>query len=82
MGKWKRSSRHFKIDGCGYPNVPVRGLEARWGPEPVWTLWRSEKSLALPGNERAHTCDTAMRIRQAMKNNVFASITEAASKPD
>jgi hypothetical protein len=26
------------------------GYEAEWAPEPVWTLWSTEKSLALAGN--------------------------------
>jgi hypothetical protein len=32
------------------PPVPT-GQEAVWAPEPVWTLWREEKSLALSGIE-------------------------------
>jgi hypothetical protein len=30
--------------------VPI-GYEAGWTPEPVWTLWSAEKSLALDGNQ-------------------------------
>jgi hypothetical protein len=29
--------------------VPV-GKETEWAPEPVWTLWKREKSLDLAGN--------------------------------
>jgi hypothetical protein len=29
------------------PLVPTV-CEAEWAPEPVWTLWRREKSLPLP----------------------------------
>jgi hypothetical protein len=29
--------------------VPIG--EVWWSPEPVWTLWRKEKSLALAGNK-------------------------------
>jgi hypothetical protein len=30
---------------------PLYSLEKSWeGPEPVWTLWSSEKSLAPSGN--------------------------------
>jgi hypothetical protein len=29
--------------------VPI-GYEARWTPEPVWTLWRREKYYALARN--------------------------------
>jgi hypothetical protein len=32
-------------------HILVRSLgEAGWGPDPVWTLWRREKSFALTGN--------------------------------
>jgi hypothetical protein len=30
--------------------VPI-GYEAGWAPEPVWTLWRGEKSVAPVGNQ-------------------------------
>jgi hypothetical protein len=29
--------------------VPI-GYETGWAPEPIWTLWNKEKSLASPGN--------------------------------
>jgi hypothetical protein len=32
--------------------VPI-GFEAEWAPEPVWTLWRTEESVASAGN-RTH----------------------------
>jgi hypothetical protein len=32
------------------PSVPTV-QEAGWAPEPVWKLWRREKSLALAGNQ-------------------------------
>jgi hypothetical protein len=32
-----------------YPTVSI-GRGADWTPEPVWTLWRTEKSLALAGD--------------------------------
>jgi hypothetical protein len=31
-------------------SVPI-GQEAKWGPEAVWSLFRREKSLTLPGIE-------------------------------
>jgi hypothetical protein len=31
------------------PSVPT-GQEAAWAPEPVWMLWRREKSLVPVGN--------------------------------
>jgi hypothetical protein len=30
--------------------LPI-GEEVRWASEPVWTMWRKEKSLALVGNQ-------------------------------
>jgi hypothetical protein len=32
------------------PPVPI-GEEAGWAPESVWTLWRREKNLSMPGIE-------------------------------
>jgi hypothetical protein len=32
------------------PSVPI-AYEAWWATEPVWTLWRSEKSLAPAGSQ-------------------------------
>jgi hypothetical protein len=32
------------------PPIPV-GYEAGWAPEPVWTLWNTEKSCPYPGIE-------------------------------
>jgi hypothetical protein len=31
------------------PLIPI-GYEAEWAPDPVWTLWHREKSLASAGN--------------------------------
>jgi hypothetical protein len=31
--------------------LPVPIGEAGWAPEPVWTLWRKEKSLTPLGNQ-------------------------------
>jgi hypothetical protein len=34
-------------------NSPVHiQMEAEWVPEPVWSLWRRENVLALPGFEQ------------------------------
>jgi hypothetical protein len=32
------------------PRVPIE-YESQWASEPVWTLWTSEKSLALTRNQ-------------------------------
>jgi hypothetical protein len=34
------------------PQVPI-GYEVRWAPEPVWTLWRREKSCTAGNRTRA-----------------------------
>jgi hypothetical protein len=36
------------LSGKG-PPLPI-GEEAAWAPEPVWTLWSREESLASAGN--------------------------------
>jgi hypothetical protein len=42
------SGKHH--DPAALPAVPI-GWEAGWDPEPVWTLWRKEKSLPPAGNQ-------------------------------
>jgi hypothetical protein len=34
------------------PRVPI-GEEARWAPQPVWTLWGREKSYTVGNRTRA-----------------------------
>jgi hypothetical protein len=43
-GKWLNLRQGIE------PAEPI-GREARWAPEPVWTPWRREIFLSLPGTE-------------------------------
>lgn len=59
---------------------PGGGVEGSVGPRAGLDFVEKREISYLETS--THTCDTAMRIRQAMKNSVLASITEVASKPD
>jgi hypothetical protein len=41
---------HALADLLPWKELPVPIEETGWAPQPVWTLWRREKSLSL-GNE-------------------------------
>jgi hypothetical protein len=47
-GKWSALS-HDRFNSGERVSVPFE-YEAEWTPEPVWALWRREKSLASPRN--------------------------------
>jgi hypothetical protein len=47
-GEWPASHPGHFTPGERFP-VPI-GQEGGWASEPVWTLWRKEKSLAPVGN--------------------------------
>jgi hypothetical protein len=62
-GAWRHNRIHYKplgwTDVCQFSlhfsytkeNLVVHWMEIIWVPKPVWTWWRRNQSLYLPGNE-------------------------------
>jgi hypothetical protein len=45
------SKRYACLFSAVKTSTEIHGVGSGWVPEPVWTLWRSENILSLPGIE-------------------------------